>query len=163
MSSSREGLNPLRPYYSPPSMGLEASNATSSPPDASSAHVFGSSARDLLSDLDYSDYLENSPSVSSWMKDALDRALWKYTSLLTAQPFDVAKTILQAYVVPDSQDGQWLMDGHRRQSTGARSDPYDEEGRGGGEEEEEEEEEEEVVSPMWDPRGTRGGNHLRGG
>ncbi|KAE8367398.1 hypothetical protein BDV27DRAFT_72767 [Aspergillus caelatus] len=143
MSSSREGLNPLRPYYSPPSMGLEASNATSSPPDASSAHVFGSSARDLLPDLDYSDYLENSPSVSSWIRDALDRALWKYTSLLTAQPFDVAKTILQAYVVPDSQDGQWLMDGHRRQSSGARNDPYDEEG-GGGEEEEEEEEEEGV-------------------
>ncbi|BAE61613.1 unnamed protein product [Aspergillus oryzae RIB40] len=128
MASSREGLNPLRPYYSPPSMGLEASNAASSPPDASSAHVFGSSARDLLSDLDYSDYLENSPSVSSWIKDALDRALWKYTSLLTAQPFDVAKTILQAYVVPDSQDGQWLLDGHRRQSSGARSDPYGEEG-----------------------------------
>ncbi|KAE8372522.1 hypothetical protein BDV26DRAFT_98131 [Aspergillus bertholletiae] len=130
MSSSREGPNPLRPYYFPPSMGLEAANATSSPPDASSAHVFGSSARDLLPDLDYSDYLENSPSVSSWIKDALDRALWKYTSLLTAQPFDVAKTILQAYVVPGSQDGQWFLDGHRRQSSGAQSDSYDEEEEG---------------------------------
>ncbi|KNG88710.1 hypothetical protein ANOM_002741 [Aspergillus nomiae NRRL 13137] len=140
MSSSREGLNPLRPYYFPPSMGLEAANATSSPPDASSAHVFGSSARDLLSDLDYSDYLENSPSVSSWIKDALDRALWKYTSLLTAQPFDVAKTILQAYVVPGSQDGQWLMDGHRRQSSGAQGDLYDEE--------DEDEEEEEGVDAL---------------
>ncbi|KAB8234669.1 mitochondrial fusion and transport protein ugo1 [Aspergillus alliaceus] len=125
MSSSREGPNPLRPYYFPPS-GLEATNATSSPPDASSAHVFGSSARDLLSDLDYSDYLENSPSVSSWIRDALDRALWKYTSLLTAQPFDVAKTILQVYVVSDAQDGQWPLDGHR-QSSSTRSDLYDEE------------------------------------
>ncbi|KAE8134858.1 hypothetical protein BDV38DRAFT_273243 [Aspergillus pseudotamarii] len=146
MTQIKERLNPLRPYYSPPSIGLEASNATSSPPDASSAHVFGSSARDLLSDLDYSDYLENSPSVSSWIKDALDRALWKYTSLLTAQPFDVAKTILQAYVVPDSQDGQWLMDGHRRQSTGSRSDPYGEEG--GEEEEEEDNDDDEGVDAL---------------
>ncbi|KAE8145955.1 hypothetical protein BDV25DRAFT_163497 [Aspergillus avenaceus] len=125
MSSSREGPNPLRPYYFPPT-GLEATNVTSSPPDASSSHVFGSSARDLLSDLDYSDYLENSPSVSSWVRDALDRALWKYVSLFTAQPFDVAKTILQAYVVPDALlDGQWPMDG-RRPSSGTRSDSYDE-------------------------------------
>ncbi|KAE8351744.1 mitochondrial carrier domain-containing protein [Aspergillus coremiiformis] len=127
MSSLREGPNPLRPYYFPPSLGLESANVTSSPPDASSAHVFGSSARDLLSDLDYSDYLENSPSVSSWIRDALDRALWKYTSLLTAQPFDVAKTILQTYVVPDAQDEHWPLDGHRRQSSRARSDSYDEE------------------------------------
>jgi fusion and transport protein UGO1 len=112
-------------------MGLGAANATASPPDASSAHVFGSSARDLLSDLDYSDYLENSPSVSSWFREAFDRALWKYTSVLTAQPFDVAKTILQAYVVPDAPDGQWPLDGQRRTSASTRSDFYD------GEEEEE--------------------------
>lgn len=132
MASSREGINPLRPYYIPPSLGLspaEASNS-SSPPDlaaASSAQVFGSSARDLLPDLDYSDYLDSSPSVSDWIRDALDRAVWRYLFLLTSQPLDVAKIILQAYVVPDDQDGQWAEEGNRRRSIPrARENIYDE-------------------------------------
>ncbi|KKK15966.1 hypothetical protein ARAM_002787 [Aspergillus rambellii] len=125
--SSREGPNPLRPYYFPPSLGLDADASFSSPPDAaSSAQVFGSSARDLLPDLDYSEYLESSPSVSGWVRDALDRALWRYTSVLTAQPFDVAKTILQTYVVPDeSSEGQWATGDRRRTRTGSRTDSYD--------------------------------------
>ncbi|KAF7115145.1 hypothetical protein CNMCM5793_001379 [Aspergillus hiratsukae] len=125
MSSTREGPNPLRPYYIPPSFGLEASNASSPSHTTapSSAQVFGSSARDLLPDLDYSEYLESSPSVSEWIRDALDAAIWRYTSVLIAQPFDVAKTILQAYVVPDSQDGQWAADERRRSG---RVDSFDE-------------------------------------
>lgn len=124
--TSREGVNPLRPYYIPPSAGL-SSSTDSAPPEvasASSSHVFGSSARDLLSDLDYSDYLESSPSLSHWIRDALDRAIWRYTSTLTAQPFDVAKTILQAYVVPDAEEGQLALDG-RQKSTQARDNLYD--------------------------------------
>ncbi|RHZ68182.1 hypothetical protein CDV55_106199 [Aspergillus turcosus] len=125
MSSTREGVNPLRPYYVPPSFGVEASNASSPSHTAapSSAQVFGSSARDLLPDLDYSEYLESSPSLSEWIRDALDAAIWRYTSVLIAQPFDVAKTILQAYVVTDSQDGQWVADERRRSG---RMDSFDE-------------------------------------
>jgi len=37
----------------------------------------------------------DSPSVAEMGKKILDQALWKYTSVLLAQPFDVAKTILQ--------------------------------------------------------------------
>ncbi|KAK1141954.1 hypothetical protein N8T08_008277 [Aspergillus melleus] len=121
--SSSQGPNPLRPYYIPPAMGLEVTNA-SSPPDASSAQVFGSSARDLLPDLDYSDYLDNSPSVSSWLRDALDQGIWRYTSILTAQPFDVAKTILQTYVAPDSSEGPWPLDDRRRSGASARAASY---------------------------------------
>ncbi|KAF4263191.1 hypothetical protein CNMCM8057_001135 [Aspergillus fumigatus] len=127
MNSSREGPNPLRPYYVPPSFGLEASNASSShPPAPSSAQVFGSSARDLLPDLDYSEYLESSPSLSEWIRDAMDAAIWRYTSVLTAQPFDVAKTILQAYVVPNSQDGQRPADERRRSGRMGSFDESDE-------------------------------------
>ncbi|KAF9885634.1 mitochondrial fusion and transport protein ugo1 [Aspergillus nanangensis] len=125
-SSAPHGPNPLRPYYFPPSMGLDAANtSSSSPPDASSAQVFGGSARDLLPDLDYSEYLDNSPSVSSWVRDALDRALWRYMSVLFAQPFDVAKTILQAYTVSEVGGGRALEDQHT-QGAGSRSDSYEE-------------------------------------
>ncbi|KAL5355415.1 mitochondrial carrier domain-containing protein [Aspergillus floccosus] len=125
-SSSLQGPNPLRPYYFPPSMGLDAANASSSPPDASSAQVFGGSARDLLPDLDYSDYLDNSPSVSSWVRDALDRAIWRYMSVLFAQPFDVAKTILQTYTMSEAAGGR-VMDDRRRSAAGIQSDSYDDE------------------------------------
>ena len=113
--ASREGINPLRPYYIPPSLGLDT-NASSSAPDlasSSSAQVFGNSARDLLPDLDYSDYLDSSSSASDWVRDALNQAVWRYTSVLSAQPFDVAKTILQAYVVPDPQEGSQERPGPR--------------------------------------------------
>ncbi|PWY79588.1 mitochondrial carrier [Aspergillus heteromorphus CBS 117.55] len=91
--------------------------------------VFGGSARDLLPDLDYSEYLDSSPSLSSWVRDALDQAVRRYTSVLTAQPFDVAKTILQAYVAPDdssSSDGQYAMDERRASGYNSQVDPYDE-------------------------------------
>lgn len=127
--SSREGVNPLRPYYIPPSAGLSSSADSPPPPpevaSASSAHVFGSSARDLLPDLDYSDYLDSSPSISDWIRDALDRAIWRYTSTLTAQPFDVAKTILQAYAMPDAEEGQWALDGQRDSTPHTRDTSYD--------------------------------------
>ncbi|KAJ5145883.1 uncharacterized protein N7515_000447 [Penicillium bovifimosum] len=105
--ASREGINPLRPYYIPPSGLSPTSNAPPEVASPSSAQVFGSTARDLIPDLDYADYLEASPSISDWVRDALNRALVRYTKVLTAQPFDVAKTILQVYVVPDATDEQW--------------------------------------------------------
>ncbi len=111
-ATTREGPNPLRPYYIPPSVGL--------PPDplppynktgvgdssargiagARSRSSFSSSARGILSDLDYSDYLgDGAPSAGNIGKQLLDQALWKYTSVLLAQPFEVAKTILQCHLV----------------------------------------------------------------
>ncbi|KAL4886327.1 hypothetical protein BJY04DRAFT_100582 [Aspergillus karnatakaensis] len=124
--SSRDGPNPLRPYYIPPSLGLEQDPSFTSPPNASSAQVFGGTARDLLPDLDYSDYLESSPSVSGWVQDALNSAIQRYTTVLTAQPFDVAKTILQTYVVPDdAASGQLPKNDRQRSGRGSRTDSYD--------------------------------------
>ncbi|KAJ5196847.1 hypothetical protein N7449_007326 [Penicillium cf. viridicatum] len=119
--ASREGINPLRPYYIPPSGLSPASNAPPEVASPSSAQVFGSTARDLIPDLDYADYLEASPSVSDWVRDTLNRALVRYTKVLTAQPFDVAKTILQVYVVPDATEEQW----DRNSAPGAEGRSYD--------------------------------------
>lgn len=120
---AREGINPLRPYYIPPSLGLDTSNASSLPdlPAPTSTQVFSSSARDLLPDLDYSDYLDSSSSASDWIRDALNRAVWRYTSVLTAQPFDIAKTILQAYVVPGPHEE---AEEERRRSFAGRDSAY---------------------------------------
>lgn len=136
--ASREGINPLRPYYIPPSLSLDSShNASANTPDlpaSTSAQVFSNSARDLLPDLDYSDYLDSSSSASDWVRDALNRGVWRYTSVLTAQPFDVAKTILQAYVMPDpnGQDPRLAAGASmpRRGSSlyGEEDDYYDDEG-----------------------------------
>ena len=99
------GVNPLRPYYIPPSIGdppplesiplptsgsgphsfAQASNATGK---------YASKARDIFSDINYTDY-EPSPSVVQTIKDLVDELIWKYTSVLMAQPFEVAKTIMQ--------------------------------------------------------------------
>ncbi|KAF2022924.1 Rrp15p-domain-containing protein [Setomelanomma holmii] len=58
----------------------------------------GSQARDILSDLDYDSYFpDTSPTVAGHAKRLLDQALWNYTSVLLAQPFEVAKTILQVH------------------------------------------------------------------
>lgn len=100
MSTPREGVNPLRPYYIPPTIG-ERPATPNLPSNSASGHATGSSsyasaARDAFSDLHYDDYLgDSSPSVVQAVKEFLDELLWKYTSVLMAQPFEVAKTILQ--------------------------------------------------------------------
>ncbi|KAH7353121.1 mitochondrial carrier domain-containing protein [Pyrenochaeta sp. MPI-SDFR-AT-0127] len=102
MATSRDAPNPLRPYYIPPSIGLPPDlpqNHSSSPPTYASRSTkpsLGSQARDILSDLDYDSYFPNSsPTVAEHAKKLLDQALWNYTSVLLAQPFEVAKTLLQ--------------------------------------------------------------------
>ncbi|KAL8998907.1 MAG: hypothetical protein Q9169_002126 [Polycauliona sp. 2 TL-2023] len=108
MSTPRDGeRNPLRPYYVPPSVGATAGASPRSqpPPNLASKHGssqsttspgFGSSARNILADMDYSDYLsEASPSSTATFKSLAEQAAWKYTSVFLAQPFDVAKTLLQ--------------------------------------------------------------------
>ncbi|CBY01491.1 hypothetical protein IAQ61_003318 [Plenodomus lingam] len=107
MATSRDAPNPLRPYYIPPSIGLPPdvpqSQQTASPalPAPRSGRIkpsFGTQARDILSDLDYDAYFPNdSPTVAGHAKKLLDHALWNYTSVLLAQPFEVAKTILQVH------------------------------------------------------------------
>ncbi|KAL2062687.1 hypothetical protein VTL71DRAFT_5759 [Oculimacula yallundae] len=100
MATSREGPNPLRPYYKPPSIGIPqdlpgpTSNSTHGlGPRNGSAASYASSARDILSDIDYADY--GSPSTVESVKKQVDDWVYRYMSILLAQPFDVAKTILQ--------------------------------------------------------------------
>ncbi|KAI9725028.1 MAG: hypothetical protein M1812_000304 [Candelaria pacifica] len=134
MSTLQEGPNPLRPYYIPPSVGLPPDPIldTTPPginrknaPSASSATNFGSSARDILSDLDYTDYLsESSPSAAELLRGFADQALWKYTSVLMAQPFEVAKIILQCHAAQGSLAASAAEDIKRRPGT-YREDIYD--------------------------------------
>lgn len=99
---SDNGVNPLRPYYIPPSIG-EPPESLPTPPGpkafaqaGNSTGQYASKARDLFSDIDYKNYIaEPSPSVVQTVKEVLDELLWKYSSVLMAQPFDVAKTIMQ--------------------------------------------------------------------
>ncbi|SMR57011.1 unnamed protein product [Zymoseptoria tritici ST99CH_3D1] len=98
MSPSREP-NPLRPYYIPPSIGSSSPNISASTAQAShinrptqSGSSFSDTARDYLPDLDL-----KSTTGEAWQttRSLIDTLAWRYTSILLAQPFDVAKTILQ--------------------------------------------------------------------
>ncbi|OIW22506.1 mitochondrial carrier [Coniochaeta ligniaria NRRL 30616] len=105
MAHQREGVNPLRPYYIPPTIGDEPLPAPGPHAFAEGAATgkYTSKARDIFSDIDYKDYIsDDSSSVVQTVKDLLDELLWKYTSVLMAQPFDVAKTILQVRSQDDS-------------------------------------------------------------
>ncbi|EZG05621.1 hypothetical protein H106_04656 [Trichophyton rubrum CBS 735.88] len=106
MNSTPEGPNPLRPYYVPPPIGLSDSHAASKVVSSAAAEnitSFGTSARDILSDFDYSDYLgDSSPSVAESIKQLLENAARRYSRVLMSQPFEVAKTILQVYVAEDA-------------------------------------------------------------
>ena len=104
MSGVREGPNPLRPYRVPTanvstsingSSNTSASTASNGLPKSAQSTRF-ESAREVLSDLDYSEYLAaGSPSLLELVKNSLDQGLWKYTSVFLAQPFEVAKVALQ--------------------------------------------------------------------
>lgn len=105
MATSRDASNPLRPYYIPPSIGLSpdttANNTTPPSHSPPSKPSFGTHARDILSDLDYGDYLsDSSPSLAEMAKKLVDQAIWNYTTVLLAQPLEVAKTVLQVYQAP---------------------------------------------------------------
>ncbi|KAL2255393.1 hypothetical protein VTK26DRAFT_3463 [Humicola hyalothermophila] len=100
MSHHNDGVNPLRPYYIPPTIGEPPDVVPTPGPRAFSqanpAGRYASKARDIFPDIDYKDYIaEPSPSVVQTVKEVLDELLWKYTSVLMAQPFEVAKTIMQ--------------------------------------------------------------------
>ena len=114
MNSSREGVNPLRPYYVPPTIGASVGATPSQPApnhfsqgsaNATAAGAkYASKARDIFPDLDYKDYInDSSPSGPQAIKALVDELLWKYTSVLMAQPFEVAKTILQVRMQDDME------------------------------------------------------------
>lgn len=103
MATPRDGPNPLRPYYIPPSIGIPQDVPTSTNsgthglgPRNGSAASYASSAREMFSDIDYSEYLsETSPSSAQSVQRWVNEALHKYMSILLSQPFDVAKMVLQ--------------------------------------------------------------------
>jgi fusion and transport protein UGO1 len=105
LATSREP-NPLRPYYVPPSIGPTPSASPSQPLHAAkqsptSSSSFSTSARDLLPELDID--LKSSTS-EAWQqtRSLVDTLVWRYSSVLLAQPFDVAKTVLQVSLPPSN-------------------------------------------------------------
>ncbi|KAI1505753.1 mitochondrial carrier domain-containing protein [Biscogniauxia marginata] len=105
-STTREGVNPLRPYYVPPTIGEKTESLPAQPNPFShvntTSNKYASKARDMFPDIDYKDHLEDfSPSTIQTVKQLVDELLWKYTSVLIAQPFEVAKTILQVRLQDD--------------------------------------------------------------
>ena len=132
MSSVNEGPNPLRPYYIPPSVGESASiNTTDFGSRYGSAPTtnLGSSARNILADMDYTDYITaSSPSMTTMAKTLMEQAIWKYTSVFLAQPFEVAKTILQVQVTTHNRgtrSDSKAQKGRRQRPGDFRRESYD--------------------------------------
>ena len=112
--------NPLRPYYIPPAHDYLLDSVTSSASDAftrshhvpssvptpSSASVFTTTARDLLSDLDYSDFSSDgeTPSARELLTTLASKAALKYTVQGLSQPFEVAILNLQCQYIPKKSD-----------------------------------------------------------
>ncbi|KAK5630912.1 hypothetical protein RRF57_006627 [Xylaria bambusicola] len=79
-----------------------STTASSSANATASSAKYASKARDIFPDIDYKDHLDElSPSTIESIKQFIDELLWKYTSVFMAQPFEVAKTILQVRVQDD--------------------------------------------------------------
>lgn len=105
--ASREP-NPLRPYYIPPSIGPAPSavpanastQASSVPRVPRPSSSYQSNATDLLPDLDL-DFRSSAGEAWTNTRALLDTLAWRYASCLMAQPFDVAKTILQVSLPPN--------------------------------------------------------------
>ncbi|KAK5683086.1 hypothetical protein LTS10_004617 [Elasticomyces elasticus] len=103
--------NPLRPYsayYRAPTIGPPPS-ALASPiqphtgrPTSGSAASISSTARDLLPELDI-DLKTSAGEAWQNTRSLLDTLVYRYTSVLLAQPFDVAKTVLQVSLPPQSE------------------------------------------------------------
>ncbi|KAF8425614.1 mitochondrial carrier domain-containing protein [Tirmania nivea] len=122
--STCTGPNPLRPYYIPPANDylldsiqsaakdtfskVSTPSSSSSGPSSSIASnatsIFTSTARDLLSDLDYSDYISDDAGGTLTPVELAKRMVMeigkKYISQGVSQPFEVAITSLQVRYVP---------------------------------------------------------------
>lgn len=79
--------------------------------------------------MDYTDYIpESSPSSTAVMKGLVEQAIWKYTSVFLAQPFEVAKTVLQVQAgsqVQKSLAKEAFVDDLHRRSGSYRRDSYE--------------------------------------
>ncbi|KAK5747121.1 hypothetical protein LTR17_000254 [Elasticomyces elasticus] len=103
--------NPLRPYsayYRAPTIGPPPS-ASASPiqphtgrPTSGSAASISSTARDLLPELNI-DLKTSAGEAWQNTRSLLDTLVYRYTSVLLAQPFDVAKTVLQVSLPQQSE------------------------------------------------------------
>ena len=136
MSTPREAPNPLRPYYIPPSVGPSgpqngtfATNAGGKHVSSTSTNSFGSSARNILADMDYTDYVPDpSPSSTAVVKGLVEQAIWKYSSIFLAQPFEGAKTVLQVQAGGQAQKSQVKLaipDDMRRRPESYRRESYE--------------------------------------
>lgn len=122
---SSEGPNPLRPYYRPPSIGIPASdpsNGNSSAPGGSSRSNAGSGARNILSGLSYEEVVSEASGLSGGIsfKSLLDDAVWKYSSVFMAQPFELAKMVLQVRLneaIDEREKSSRLSSTHSRASS----------------------------------------------
>lgn len=95
---SSEGPNPLRPYYRPPSIGVSAEQANGNASSVGRGTTnAGSGARNILSGINYEEIAGEASGLGDGirLKGLLDDAVWKYSSVFMAQPFEVAKMILQ--------------------------------------------------------------------
>jgi mitochondrial fusion and transport protein UGO1 len=134
MANQSDEINPLRPYYIPPTIGEPPESLPTPGPRAfaqeNATGKYASKARDIFSDIDYKDYLaEPSPSAIQTVKDLVDELLWKYTSVLMAQPFEVAKTIMQVRSQDDVGGiaaAAATADQARQRQTSQRISMYDE-------------------------------------
>lgn len=134
-----EGPNPLRPYYLPLPLDVTQDHyqnfsgasriGSEYATNALASSSFGSSARNILANMDYSDYLlESSPSPSDFMKRLLEQGAWKYISIFLAQPFEVAKIILQVQLANSKQktlSAEGFTEPSRRRALSHRNDPYE--------------------------------------
>ena len=79
--------------------------------------------------MDYTDYVpESSPSSTAVIKGLVEQAIWKYTSVFLAQPFEVAKTVLQVQAGGQAQKLQAkeeYADDMRRRPGSYRRDSYE--------------------------------------
>lgn len=125
LSTSREP-NPLRPYYVPPSVGPTATTSSSQMPTTSRSAPSGSissTARDYLPEIDLD--LKSTTSEAWQNTRSLARALaYRYTSVLLAQPFDIAKTVLQVSL-PQSSAAAAVPKKRRTSPRRATSNRYD--------------------------------------
>ena len=75
--------------------------------------------------MDYTDYIpESSPSSTAVIKGLVEQAIWKYTSVFLAQPFEVAKTVLQVQAGSEAQKSLAKADDSRRRLSSHRRDSY---------------------------------------
>lgn len=108
MQDTRQTPNPLRPYYIPPSIGTDPVANTTAAASKPSPSAFS------FPDIDYSDYIsDGAPSLPASIKSIADHAFWKYTNVVIAQPFEVAKLILQTRVAQDIEEDVRQRDEYR--------------------------------------------------